>query len=47
MSDVGTPPPHNSDKPHVLVDIINNNNNKNKNNNKNNNNKMKQTFNVI
>ena len=26
MSEVGTPPPHNSDKPHGLVDSINNNN---------------------
>ena len=28
MSEVGTPTPHNSDKPHGLVDSINNNNNK-------------------
>ena len=27
MSEVGTPPPHDSDKPHGLVDSINNNNN--------------------
>ena len=27
MSKVGTPPPHNSDKPHILMDSINNNNN--------------------
>ena len=26
MSEVGTPPPHNSDKPHGLVTSINNNN---------------------
>ena len=26
ISEVGTPPPHNSDKPHGLVDSINNNN---------------------
>ena len=25
MSEVGTPPPHNSEKPHGLVDSINNN----------------------
>ena len=30
MSEVGTPPPHNSDKPHGLVDRINNNNNNHK-----------------
>ena len=29
MSNVGTPPPHNLDKPPVLVDSINNNNNNN------------------
>ena len=27
MSEVGTPPPHNPDKPHRLVTSINNNNN--------------------
>ena len=27
MSEVGTPPPHNSDKPHGLVESINKNNN--------------------
>ena len=27
ISKVGTPPPHNLDKPHVLVASINNNNN--------------------
>ena len=27
MSEVGTPPPHDSEKPHVLVYIINKNNN--------------------
>ena len=27
MSEVGTPPPHNLEKPQRLVDIINNNNN--------------------
>ena len=27
MSEVGTPPPHNSDKPQGLVESINNNNN--------------------
>ena len=32
MSEVGTPPPNNSDKPHGLVDSINNNNNNNNNN---------------
>ena len=26
MSEVGTPPPHNLDKPHELLDSINNNN---------------------
>ena len=26
MSEVGTPPPHNSEKPHGLVESINNNN---------------------
>ena len=26
MSEVGTPPPHNPEKPHLLVDSINNNN---------------------
>ena len=25
MSEVGTPPPNNLDKPHILVDSINNN----------------------
>ena len=29
MLEVGTPPPNNSDKPHGLLDSINNNNNNN------------------
>ena len=34
MSEVGIPTPHNSDKPHGLVDSINNNNNNNNKNDK-------------
>ena len=32
MYEVGTPPPHNLEKPHGLVESINNNNNNNNNN---------------